>query len=158
MKQRRLSNKELRQLDEVIPIKIGKGREVFELDHPKGKVYIIEGLPAFFEYEGKLYPTLQFLLDVGLDAPAVYVDKGAIPYVAKGADVMRPGIQHVEGDFKKHDLVIVRDGKHGQPLAVGLSHLNKEALVESKKGKMIKVIHHINDWIWRLKPTRGASR
>ncbi len=150
MKKTYLSNKEIRALEEKLPFKLGKGRAVYWLEHPKGKVLIIDNIPAFFEYENKLLPTLALIMETGEEFPAIYVDRGAIPYVAKGADVMRPGITQIGGDVKKGKVVVVRDSAHGQALAVGLAYLDGDAMQASKKGKMVKTLHHVGDWIWRM--------
>ena len=150
MRQKRLNNKELRLLAKELPIAIGKGREVFEVEHPRGDLLVIDGLVSFFMYNKKWRPTLQLLYETTIELPAVYVDKGAIPFVVKGADVMRPGIVTIVGEFERGDLLVIRDSNHGRALGVGIAYVNHEEMKEAKTGKMVKNIHHFGDWIWKL--------
>ena len=48
--------------------------------------------------EDSLFPFLQDS-DTLSSIPKLIVDKGAIPFVCKGANIMRPGIKTISGDF-----------------------------------------------------------
>ncbi|MEM2035550.1 MAG: PUA domain-containing protein, partial [Candidatus Caldarchaeum sp.] len=81
--------------------------------------------------------------------PSVWVDKGAVPRIASGADVMRPGITRMD-EFKQGELVVVRDDKHSQPLAVGSALINSSEAAEASRGRVVKNIHHVDDAAWKL--------
>jgi len=112
-----------------------------------GEVYFVGGKPLFFKSADRVLPTLLFS-DFTAKAPKIVVDMGAVPYVCKGADVMAPGIVHIEGEFGKGDLVIVVDMKFGKALAVGESLMDAETARATKKGPVVKTMHYVSDKIW----------
>ncbi len=111
-----------------------------------GQIYLINAKPLMFKNDGFL-PLLGFTEFVNA-APKITVDMGAIPFVCKGANVMAPGIRKVDGEFIQGDLVVVIDEKHGKALAVGESMLDAATLRETKKGPVIKTLHHVSDKYW----------
>jgi len=116
-----------------------------------GKVYLINGEPALFKSEEKVYPTLLFnlLFKETFDfLPKVVVDMGAVPHVCNGADVMAPGILRFEGEFVKGSMVLVVDEKHGKPIAVGEALYSSEEAVGVKHGVVVKNVHYVGDKIW----------
>ena len=90
--------------------------------------------------------------------PSVTVDMGAIKYVCNGAKVMRPGIVSI-GDFKKEDIVVVKDQIHNKMLAVGLALEDSESAKSMTKGYVIDNLHYISDKVWEAfkdaQPTRS---
>jgi PUA domain protein len=80
--------------------------------------------------------------------PSVTIDMGAIKFVCKGAKVMRPGIMLFDS-FKKGDIVVVKDEKHGKAVAVGLALEDSEAAKEMPKGSVIDNLHYVSDKIWK---------
>jgi len=77
------------------------------------------------------------------------VDQGAVSHVAGGADVMRPGIKTISGNFSKGSIVLVRDPR-GLVIAVGVALYSSGDMIGMSKGKVIQNIHHVNDRIWRI--------
>ena len=51
--------------------------------------------------------------------PSVSIDEGAVKYILKGADVMRPGISKYDEWGEAGRLVVVREDKKGRAAAVG---------------------------------------
>jgi PUA domain protein len=82
--------------------------------------------------------------------PKVIVDMGAVKFVCNGANIMRPGIMHLD-DFKKSDLVIVIDETHRKSLAIGLSRFDGEIMRNFEKGPVITNLHYVGDVFWELK-------
>ncbi len=80
--------------------------------------------------------------------PSATVDMGAVKFVINGANVMRPGIVSFEGDFKKGDLIVVREVGHQKSIAVGRSTEEKKALEEMKKGAAVESLHYVGDKLW----------
>lgn len=74
--------------------------------------------------------------------PKVVVDKGTPPFIAKGADLMRPGILYCEL-FEKDAVVVIIDEVHGFPLATGRTMFSSEELMQKDTGKVIKIIHNL---------------
>jgi len=92
---------------------------------------------------------LPFLGDVPIleKFPYVIVDMGAIKFVCKGANIMRPGITKFS-DFEKGEIVgIIEESQH-KFLAVGKAEIPSKQLDETKKGEVIKNMHYISDIFW----------
>ena len=81
--------------------------------------------------------------------PNVVVDMGAIQFVCKGANIMRPGIKEIS-DFKKGDVVCVIEESQQKFLAVGIAKMSSDELKETKKGEVVKNIHYISDNFWEI--------
>jgi predicted RNA-binding protein (TIGR00451 family) len=96
-----------------------------------------------------LFPTLIFNEYFAL-APKAIVDMGAVPYVCKGANVMKPGIRRLDGEFKKGDFVFVVDERHGKPLAVGETLYDKGEAEKAVHGAVIRNVHFVGDKIWNF--------
>ena len=79
--------------------------------------------------------------------PYVMVDMGAIKFVCKGANIMRPGIIKFS-DFEKGEIVCVLEESQRKFLAVGKAEMSSKQLDETKKGEVIKNMHYISDIFW----------
>ena len=115
------------------------------------RVILVEGEIIFFETDGVLFPTLRALLSEVVRIPRVTVDMGAVKFVVNGADIMRPGITHIEDGIKTGSIVAIVDERHGKPLAVGVSKMSSEGLRSAVSGKVIQSIHHVGDKLWEFK-------
>jgi len=80
--------------------------------------------------------------------PAARIDDGAIKYILKGADVMRPGIAKYDEWGGADRLVVVRDEAKGRALAVGKSLVESAEMAKMTKGICIKNVHHAGDRVW----------
>ncbi len=80
--------------------------------------------------------------------PTVIVDKGAIKFVCNGADIMRPGIVKVEGEFGKESIISIKEELHGKFIAVGASILPSVEILASERGAMIRNLHFVGDRLW----------
>jgi len=84
--------------------------------------------------------------------PNVMVDMGAVKFMCKGANVMRPGIKRFT-EFEKDNLVcIVEESKH-KFLAVGKAMVSSSELENMEKGEVVKNIHYISDKFWEIGKT-----
>jgi len=95
---------------------------------------------------------LPFLDDIPIleKFPYVTVDMGAIKFVCKGANVMRPGITKFS-DFESGDIVCVIEESQKKFLAVGKAKMSSKELDETNKGEVIKNMHYISDNFWESK-------
>ena len=82
--------------------------------------------------------------------PYVIVDMGAIKFVCKGANIMRPGITKFS-DFEKDDIVCVIEESQHKFLAVGKAEIPSKQLDVTNKGEVIKNMHYISDIFWETK-------
>ncbi len=82
--------------------------------------------------------------------PYVIVDIGAIKFVCKGANVMRPGITKFS-NFEKGEIVCVIEESQHKFLAVGKAKMPSRQLDDTNKGEVIKNMHYISDIFWESK-------
>ena len=79
--------------------------------------------------------------------PSISVDMGAVKFVCNGARVMRPGIVSMD-EFKKDDIVVVKDNQHGKYLAVGIALISSQEAQSMSKGPVVENKHYISDKFW----------
>lgn len=115
-----------------------------------GNLILVNGEAVLFKYGEGYFLTVRGALKINADRRFITVDKGAIPYVAKGADVMRPGVVAFDEGIKKGDLVVVNEETHKKALAIGIALWSGEEFKSNKSGKCIKVIHRVGDELWNL--------
>jgi len=84
------------------------------------------------------------------DRPVITVDSGAIKFVCNGANIMRPGIVKIEGDFQAQDIVVIKEQKYGKPIAVGRVTLSKPEMESATKGAVITNLHYVGDKFWDM--------
>jgi PUA domain protein len=120
------------------------------------KEYHVDGDESLFKSDeftavqvGKERYIVPFLGDVPLLArfPSVTVDMGAVRFVCNGAKVARPGITAFD-NFRKGNIVVIKDEVHSKPLAVGIALIDSDKAVEEQKGHVIQTLHYISDKIW----------
>jgi len=156
----KVSKKERRELASRIALQVSEAAarllegdvEVARLRHQKfGGLIILKGVPAFFFYGERIYPTLLLIYRLGVDPglPKVHVDEGAVPHVLNGADVMVPGITRVEGEVERGKEVLVVDPR-GRVFAVGEALMTGEEIKEAGKGKAVKNVHYAGDDLWEI--------
>ena len=95
---------------------------------------------------------LPFLDDVSIleKFPYVTVDMGAVKFVCKGANVMRPGITRFS-DFESGEIVCVIEESQNKFLAVGKAEMSSKEVDDANRGEVIKNIHYISDDFWESK-------
>jgi PUA domain protein len=84
--------------------------------------------------------------------PTVTVDMGAVKFMCKGANLMRPGIKEFT-EFEKDKLVCIVEESQHKFLAVGKSMVSSSELENMDKGEVIKNIHYISDKFWETGKT-----
>ncbi|MGY5150648.1 MAG: PUA domain-containing protein [Candidatus Nitrosopumilus sp. bin_6a] len=84
--------------------------------------------------------------------PSVTVDMGAVKFMCKGANVMRPGIKKFT-EFEKDKLVCIVEESQHKFLAIGKSLVASSELENMEKGEIIKNIHYISDRFWETGKT-----
>ncbi len=92
---------------------------------------------------------LPFLEDIDIleKFPSVMVDMGAIKFVCKGANIMRPGITKFT-EFEKEQIVCVIEESQKKFLAVGISCMSSSEMESLQKGEVIKNMHYVSDKFW----------
>lgn len=127
---------------------------------PKSKVEILEsdlydiilvdGKPLIMMIGETPFPTIKGALELEITEKYVVVDMGAVKFVAKGADIMSPGIVDADSNIQEGDFVIIIDETHRKPLAIGKALIPGQEMVEMTEGKAVKAIHYIGDKLWDL--------
>jgi PUA domain protein len=127
---------------------IFKGKVNFELIQTEfAEFYLVDGKPQLAKTAGMLFPTLtsdRFLVPL----PKVFVDRGAIPHVCNGANIMAPGIVRFGGEFRKGNFVLIVDEIHGKQLAIGEALYDLEEAKKIMHGIVFKNVHFVGDEIW----------
>lgn len=144
---RHLSNKEKKQLNEMLwdGYALEKKDEIVEDKHiiykntDKYLIILEENKKGIL----KIIPHLRTLNESPFKS--VYIDAGAIPFLIKGADMMRPGIQKIE-DFKKGEIILIRDEQYSKTLAIGEALYDSEEMKKMEKGICVKVHHYMGDY------------
>lgn len=131
---------------EYYGVEIKGEMEKFEFDELN--VITVNNEPLILEYEDRYYFTVYGVIKLKPEKGRVVVDEGAMPYVIKGADVMKPGIVDVDENIKAGDFVYVAVEKKLTPIAVGIALVDGNEM-KGGKGKAVKNIHHVNDKIWK---------
>ncbi|MFQ6085066.1 MAG: PUA domain-containing protein [Candidatus Bathyarchaeia archaeon] len=114
------------------------------------RVYAMMGKPVAFRKEGILLPTIYAVLDGLIDPPSVVVDRGAVPAVVRGADVMIPGIVRMDERIEKGNVVVVTEETYGRPIAIGIALLDHHEMDKEERGRAFQVVHHVGDKIWKI--------
>jgi len=84
--------------------------------------------------------------------PNVTVDIGAIKFMCKGANVMRPGIKKFT-EFEKDKIVCIIEESQHKFLAVGKAMISSSELENMEKGEVIENLHYISDKFWETGKT-----
>jgi len=84
--------------------------------------------------------------------PNVTVDMGAVKFMCKGANVMRPGIKKFT-EFEKDNFVCIIEESQHKFLAVGKAMISSSELENIEKGEVIKNLHYISDKFWEIGKT-----
>lgn len=144
---RHLSNKEKKALSEILPpgYEIKKKDEITEgqgMIYKSGEKFLII-TESNKKTILKIIPHLKTLIDTELKS--VYVDLGAVPFIIKGANIMRPGIQKIDTGILKGEVILVKDEEHKKSLAIGEALFDSEEMQKQEKGISINILHYMGD-------------
>ncbi len=134
---------------------LGSSKDVEELPVDGNLVFFVNDRPLLLRTKLGLLPSLKFDELVNL-LPRVVVDMGAVAHVANGAQIMRPGIKEIKGDFAKGDLLVIADEKFGKALALGVAEMDSGTMKSMSKGKVIANVHYVGDELWKSFPENKA--
>lgn len=149
----RLRNKEVSvvasKIFEAFAVTFDEAQALDAGDYDKIKVYIASGRILAFDHEGKIVPSLRFILNNPPKNKHVTVDMGAVKFLCNGADIMGPGIVDADASIATGDLVWVREEKHSKPLAIGIALVSGPKMVKGK-GKAVQSLHYVGDSLWEF--------
>ncbi len=128
----KIKNLKVHQISEEAQIITGNGIKILKIDE--------DYLPFLSE------------TDMLEKFPNVMVDMGAVKFMCKGANVMRPGIKKFT-EFEKDKLVCIVEESRHKFLAVGKSRVSSSELESMDKGEVVKNMHYISDKFWETGKT-----
>ena len=146
----------LKDLEEALGIDLAVDGAFLEMaDYGPWKMVLVDRIPLAVELmspdeERVVFLTLRGFLTHPCEKRFVEVDRGAIPFLMKGADCMVAGIHNADEGIAEGDLVWVRDQEHKRPLAIGWAVKDGCNLVKELKGKGLKNIHWVGDELWDM--------
>ncbi|EQC33194.1 hypothetical protein SDRG_09178 [Saprolegnia diclina VS20] len=114
-----------------------------------------DGTPLFFNMrDGPFLPTLKLLHKIPNLMKQVRADKGAIPYVLSGANIMAPGLTSKGGSMledieKGEPVAIMAEGKE-LAMGVGIMQMSTADVRSVNKGIAIELGHFLGDDLWTL--------
>jgi len=111
-------------------------------------VLFADDKPWIVRIQGRLFPSLKYD-QVLVTLPKIIVDMGAVPHIANGAQIMRPGIRQIEGHFNRDDVIIIEDERHRKMIALGIAETDSEQMRTMTKGRVIANIHYVGDPLWQ---------
>jgi len=114
-----------------------------------GRLLVGEGITIVQTKDDLIIPHL-VEKDLLSHFPCVIVDMGAVGFICNGANVMRPGITHIDS-FGVSEIVVVKDQVHNKSLAVGHSRVDAATMMNLEKGPVIDNLHYVGDIFWNLK-------
>lgn len=121
--------------------------------HDHINLVVVDKEPVFFQQrDGPFYPTLRVLHKAGDFMPILQVDKGAIKFVVKGANIMCPGITSAGGSIPESlpvdtPVQIMAYGKQ-LPLAIGITKMSTDDMKSINNGIAVEVLHSLGDGLW----------
>lgn len=148
-----LKKKDLKKVKEKLDIYadlIPDKAQVEMLQTDVEDLILVDGEPMIMILDGEPYPALKGALKRPLESHYVVVDVGAVSFVAKGADVMSPGILEADSQIMEGDIVVVVEETHKKPLSIGRALISGDEMVDNSQGKAIKTLHYVGDKIWNL--------
>lgn len=123
-------------------------------------VYTSEKRPMLFDFENKLYPTVYALWLVPSFVPLFTTHAQVLPVLAKGANLMMPGVVKQGSDlksfgrFQRDQIVGVNLTSNASAVGVGTLAKNSEDMYMSGgHGVCVNMIHVFGDKLWNLEPT-----
>jgi len=135
------------KLEKILGCRLDGKIEVADFEDKK--LIIVDGKIRGFIINDEPFLNVEGLKECKANKRYVEVDDGAIKYILNGADVMAAGITKCDENIKKGDIVWVRD-QRSLPIAIGIALMDGKEMMEAKKGKTVKNIHHIGDKIWKM--------
>jgi PUA domain protein len=132
-----------------LPPVISKKMEIELVELERVTLYFFGEDILLIETSDFLVPSLKALKTIeNVSMPFVVVDTGAIRFVVKGADVMRPGIVEISSDVKKNQLTLVLEENNKASIAIGTALFDYSEMNQMTSGKVVKNFHHLTDEYW----------
>lgn len=131
-----------------ISLEVPRSAQVELIEPDEGvRFLVVDGKYTFVELDGSILPFVGSR-ELLAKLPSVYVDDGAVKFILKGADVMRPGISRFDDWGDKERLVVIRDQEKSRGLAIGRALVASSEMAAMSKGAAVKNLQHAGDQVW----------
>ena len=139
----------MKQISEEWKIELPKIKNL-RLHHISDNEVIItgDGITAI-KIDDKIIPHLSEI-ELLKKFPYIVVDMGAIKFVCKGANIMRPGITKLT-DFNDGEIVCVVEESNNKFLSVGIAMMASDEASSTKTGMVIENLHYVSDKFWETR-------
>jgi len=139
----------MKQISEEWKIELPKIKNL-RLHHISDNEVIItgDGITAI-KIDDKIIPHLSEI-ELLKKIPYIVVDMGAIKFVCKGANIMRPGITKLT-DFNDGEIVCVVEESNNKFLSVGIAMMASDEASSTKTGMVIENLHYVSDKFWETR-------
>jgi PUA domain protein len=134
-------------VDQIFPKK--SNVEVIETE-AGDTLFAINNVLKLWKSKVGYIPVLTLLLNNQIELKTIIVDFGAVRFVTNGADIMRPGITHIDPSIKKGDIVGIMEETKKRALAIGKALFDAPEMQNKTSGKVIKNLHTIQDSVWEF--------
>ena len=127
-------------------IELPKVRNLTAHEVAEGRTLLVGEGVSMVRIDGRYLP---FLGDEAtlLRFQSATVDMGAVKFVCKGADIMRPGITGF-GQFGAGEIITVREESRGKFIAVGRALVPSSEMENMERGRAVANAHYISDIFW----------
>lgn len=138
-----LSNKDKKRL-KIMLEKIGLWREFMENwkieveEVKKTNYFYVAGVLIGMEKDGFI-PSVSFVDAAKPEKHMVSVDNGAVPHIENGSNVFSKGIIWVSNDFKKGDMVFIKD-QNNRFIGTGIAEMDPDEMMKREGGTAIRTI------------------
>ena len=138
-------------IDEILPKKSGLIQ--YKIAGSFLTLYCSGPTPLFFEHrDNGIMPTLKFVHKYPQIWTVLKVDKGAIPYILGGANIMCGGLTSAGAEMATEleegaNVVIMAEGKE-HAIAVGTLKMSTKDIKSKNKGVAVEVGHFLGDGLW----------
>lgn len=133
---------------------IDRAKKVEILETKQEFIYAIDGRILFIEKNNLIFPTVKMIQEEPkqIKLPEIVVDMGAVPFVCRGAMIMRPGIVAFcnTDQLKKDQIVQVTDEKNRIVIAIGKLRMDGTEMKQKQKGPAIENLAWVGDAYWNL--------
>ena len=140
----------LKNISSTIKLKLAKSlKETLVIRLNNLNVLIVDKAPliVFKEDFSLYYPFVESTSF--FECPFIEVDRGAVPFILRGADVMVPGIKCCQ-NFQKGEIVFIRGERINRVIAIGQALVSSSQIKVMRKGKAVKNLHYVGDKIWKV--------
>ena len=139
-----LSNKEKKKISQLFNFEISKKDILYKKKIENYFIYFLNDKKFLIEKDKLLFFHLNFLNEK-ISYKKIFVDNGAVSFVLKGANIMKPGIVDFDMTIEKNDLVQIENKMFPKVLAVGISLFSSSEIKDLKKDIIIKNLHYLKD-------------